>query len=103
MENSWQFLSFFDDPATRAATVAERAFLGRLEGGCVVPVAGLGRIDANRLTFEALIGDLDGKIILRDRLVGPPAEAETLGRTLAETLLTLGGQKILDQLFGPPI
>ena len=98
-----EFLSFLDDPATRAATAAERAFLGRLEGGCVVPVAGLGRIDGNRLTFEALIGDLDGKIILRDCLVGPPAEAETLGRTLAETLLARGGQKILDQLFGPPI
>ena len=42
------------------AVTAERAFLARLEGGCVVPVAALGRVEGDSLTLEALISDLEG-------------------------------------------
>ncbi len=37
-------VAFLDDPPTHQAVAAERAFLARLEGGCVVPVAALGRV-----------------------------------------------------------
>ena len=39
-----ELVAFLDDPPTRGAVTAERAFLARLEGGCVVPVAALGRV-----------------------------------------------------------
>ena len=54
-------MAFLDDPPTRVAVTAERAFLARLEGGCVVPVAALGRVEGETLHLEALISDLEGR------------------------------------------
>jgi hydroxymethylbilane synthase len=100
---SRELIAFLDDPVTHAAVQAERGFLARLEGGCVVPVAGLGQLHNGVLSFEALIGDLDGRTIIRDRITGSPEEADSLGRTLAERLLDRGGREILSRIFGRSI
>jgi hydroxymethylbilane synthase len=92
-----------DHPASRVAVTAERAFLARLEGGCLVPVAALAELEGDTLVLEALIGALDGQTILRDRLTGPPSEAEAMGRTLADTLLARGGRDILSEIYGRPL
>ena len=60
-------MAFLDDPPTRLAVTAERAFLARLEGGCVVPVAALGRVAGETLYLDALISDLEGRRVLRDQ------------------------------------
>ncbi len=88
---------------THTAVRAERAFLARLEGGCVVPVAGLGQLQDGVLTFEALIGDLEGKHLITGESSGPPAAAAALGRTVAERLLDQGGREILSQIYGRPL
>jgi hydroxymethylbilane synthase len=93
-------IAFLDDPATHAAVRAERAFLARLEGGCVVPVAGLAQVKGDSLTFEALIGDLEGRGLIRGNISGPLKEADSLGRALAERLLDQGGRDILAQIYG---
>ena len=98
-----EFIAFLDDPVTHAAVTAERGFLARLEGGCVVPVAGLARVEDGTLSFEALIGDLDGRQIIRGQITGAPAAADSLGRTLAERLLDQGGREILAQIYGRPL
>jgi hydroxymethylbilane synthase len=98
-----EIIAFLDDPVTHTAVTAERAFLARLEGGCVVPVAGLGQMQDGVLSFEALIGDLDGRKIIRGQVTGSPEEADSLGRTLAERLLDQGGREILAQIYGRPI
>jgi hydroxymethylbilane synthase len=87
---------------TQVAVTAERAFLGRLEGGCVVPVAALGQLADGILSLEALISDLDGRRVLKDRLQGPPEDAAVMGRRLAEMLLERGGGAILQEIFGRP-
>jgi hydroxymethylbilane synthase len=87
---------------SQVAVTAERAFLARLEGGCVVPVAALGRLEDGSLSLAALISDLEGRQVLQDRLVGPPEEAGVMGRRLAEMLLERGGRKILQEIFGRP-
>jgi hydroxymethylbilane synthase len=69
----------------------------------VVPVAGLGQLNDGVLSFEALIGDLDGRTIIRDRITGAPEEADSLGRALAERLLDRGGREILARIFGRPV
>ena len=56
--NSWRF--WMTRPPVVAVT-AERAFLARLEGGCVVPVAALGRVEGDSLVLSALISDLEGR------------------------------------------
>jgi hydroxymethylbilane synthase len=88
--------------ATQVAVTGERAFLARLEGGCLIPVAALGRLEDGAFTLEALISDLEGRRFLQDRLVGPPEEAHSLGRRLAEILLERGGGEILQEIYGRP-
>jgi hydroxymethylbilane synthase len=85
---------------TQVAVTGERAFLARLEGGCLVPVAALGSLAEGVLTLEALISDLEGKQVLQDRLTGPPEEASAMGRRLAEMLLDRGGREILQAIYG---
>jgi hydroxymethylbilane synthase len=96
-------IAFLNDPVTHSAVRAERAFLARLEGGCVVPVAGLAQIQGDSLTFEALIGDLEGQRLIRGEITGERAEADSLGHTLAERLLDQGGREILAQIYGRQI
>ncbi len=96
-------MAFLDDPPTRLAVTAERAFLARLEGGCVVPVAALGRVEGEILHLEALISDLEGRRVLREQRSAPVAEAAELGTQMAESLLAQGGREILAALYGRPV
>jgi hydroxymethylbilane synthase len=98
-----QLIAFLDHPPTRIAVTAERAFLARLEGGCVVPVAALGKVEGEVLTLEALISDLDGQRYLREHLSGPVDEAQSMGTALANRLLDRGGREILAELFSHPL
>lgn len=93
-------LAFLDHFPSRVAVTAERAFLARLEGGCLVPVAAFGRLQGDLLTLEGLISDLEGRLLLRESLSGPPEEAAGLGRRLADRLLARGGREILAGIYG---
>jgi hydroxymethylbilane synthase len=90
-----------DDPDTRTAVAAERAFLARLEGGCQVPLACLARLDDGRLTVDGLVAGLDGTPYLRAQRSGPAERAGELGKDLAEDLLSRGGAEILRNIYGP--
>lgn len=86
------------DWATYAATLAERAVLRRLEGGCHVPIGALGRIENGRLVVEAMVAAPDGSRLIRGSRTGVPEEADALGISLAEELLDRGAADILSQL-----
>jgi hydroxymethylbilane synthase len=49
--------------------------------------------------MEGLVGSVDGKTIIRDRGEGPAAEAERVGRELAEKILDAGGRAILAEVY----
>lgn len=53
-----------DHLETRLATLAERALLRRVEGGCQVPLGALGRIERDRLTIFAHVCALDGSTLI---------------------------------------
>ena len=95
-----ELVAFLDDPPSRVAVTAERGFLARLMGGCMVPVAALGQVAGGSLTVTALISDLQGQRLVKDSLSGPGEEAEPLGRRLAERLLARGGRAILAEICG---
>lgn len=76
----------------------ERAFLGRLGGGCQTPLAAHATIDGDSIAIDGLIGRPDGTEILRDQISGAISDAERLGIELAETLLGRGGAAILAEL-----
>lgn len=95
-----ELLAPLDDPATRLAVTAERAFLARLEGGCQVPLAAYAQLTGEDLVLEGLIADLEGRRYYRDQVRGPAAAARELGIKLAETLLARGGRDILAAIYG---
>ncbi len=88
-------LAQIDEPATRHAVLAERAMLRGLGGGCQVPIGSLSRIDSDQLTLAGVVLSPDGRQRIADRVVGPLADAETLGQRLAEQLLRQGAKELL--------
>jgi len=88
--------------ATAQATIAERAFLRKLEGGCQVPIGTHGRVenegDTQTLKLNALVGSVDGSRVVQGNIQGHPSKAETLGKSLAETLLAGGADEILREI-----
>lgn len=87
-------------PETSRCVMAERTFLGRLQGGCQVPIAALARIVDGRMVMDGLVGSLDGKRMVRNRIYGDQMEHEQIGLMLAERLLSLGADRILKEIYG---
>jgi hydroxymethylbilane synthase len=85
-------------PETCTAICGERAFLNRLEGGCQVPIAAYGQIEAGRFTLTGLVAGLDGTPLYRKSLSGAASTPEKTGVALAETLLAMGAGPILETL-----
>lgn len=84
---------------TRTCVLAERAMNKRLEGGCQVPIGGYAELDGNTLFMRALVGRPDGSKIVRGEIAGSAEEAEFLGTTLAEDLLSRGAAEILQDVY----
>ncbi len=83
---------------TRSAVTAERALLGRLEGGCQIPVGALGTVEEDRIELRAIVCSLDGRESVEDRAEGHLQRAAELGRELAEKLLGRGAEEILARI-----
>lgn len=86
-----QTLRTLDDPATRAATTAERSFLATLEAGCSAPLGAFGLIREDgfwepEVHLTAALAHPDGSV-LRLSTTGSAGDAEALGRNLATDAL----------------
>ena len=87
-----------DDPASRAATAAERAFLVALAGDCNVPLAAHARVAGDTLELTATLLATDGSRELRAQRSGPTSRAAELGRDAAAEVLEDGGRELLAEL-----
>ncbi len=85
---------------TWAAVTAERAFLAGLEGGCSAPVAAFARMEDGSLTLHGLVAATDGSRVLRFVRSAPAAEAEALGRRLADEALRAGAAQLVARQAG---
>jgi hydroxymethylbilane synthase len=80
-----------DDPRTRQAVEAERAFLRASGGGCRAPIGALATIMGDQLDLLGGYASPDGGRTAIARRGGPVASGRDLGRRLAEELdLTSG-------------
>lgn len=79
-----------DDPPTRHAITAERAYLARLGAGCRLPVAAYATVDGDALRIRGLLANDDGGLF-RAELIGVTADAANLGERLAEHLAADAG------------
>ena len=92
-----ELLSRLHDPWTDLCVRSERAMNARLKGGCQVPIAGFAELDANGLHLRGLVGEPDGTRIIRAETHGSLNNPEELGIKLAEQLLSLGANHILQK------
>jgi hydroxymethylbilane synthase len=93
-----ELLTGIEHDDTRAAVDAERAFLAETGGGCRVPVGVLGTIRGGFVILQAMIAPPGGGEAIRDGMNGPVADAETVGRSLAQRMLSNGGRDILNSI-----
>ena len=93
-------LAALEHPETRVRVEAERGFLGRIEGGCQVPIAGHAVVEGGRVRMRALVASLDGRQVIRGERSAPLAEARAMGVALAEELLSKGAAEILAECEG---
>lgn len=91
-------IEFLNHEDTRAAASLERAFLGRVEGGCQVPVGVYAQVKDSGIEAEAVIASLDGARVFRGKIKGGIEEAASLGRQLAGSLLADGALEIMQEL-----
>jgi hydroxymethylbilane synthase len=94
-EDTIGIVSGLDHKFTRLACTAERSFLLRLGGGCLLPIAAYAVVRDKRIRLHGLVADTLGKRIVRDHISGPLDEAEQLGSRLAEGLLANGAGELL--------
>ena len=87
-------LGCVDDPASRAATTAERSLLGGLLAGCVAPV-GAYAAGTEELSLHGVVVAADGGRALRGSASGPLAAAEFIGRQVAADLLGRGAASVM--------
>jgi len=91
-------LAALDHGPTRAATLAERAFLERLAGDCNVPLAAEARLQGEEIALAGLLASPDGARVLRAEARAPRARPEEAGARAAQAILDAGGGEILAAL-----
>lgn len=94
-------LAALDDRDARAAVAAERALLTALEAGCSSPIGALADVaigdgpEDSELFLRANVTALDGSDAVRLSATGSPAQAESIGRRLAQDLLAAGADTMM--------
>lgn len=91
-------LRFLDDATVRQTTLAERAFLRGLGGGCQVPIAAHAVVDGERLRLRGLVAHPSGRVVITAGAEGALVDAEALGSDLAADVRARGGEAILKEL-----
>ena len=91
--NSWE---------SEVAATVERAFLRTVEGGCQVPLGCYAVVNEDRIHVRAFISDLNGKFFHKEEGVfrfSSLKDADNIGISIAQRLLSAGGKEILEELF----
>lgn len=106
-------LAALDDPGTRAAVVAERTAMARLEGGCAAPIGALAELaegeDGPEIWLRAVVLSTDGALSVRRSASAPlgpdpatwSASAAALGDSLAVEMLDDGAADLMRDPHAP--
>lgn len=80
---------------TYDCVMMERIFLGRLDGNCHTPIAGLARLTDGEISFRGMILSPDGAQAHETSRNGPLAEAQKMALDAADALLGVAGADFL--------
>jgi len=85
---------------TEICLIAERAYLNRLQGGCSIPVFAHGTPNGRYINLHAGIIALDGQetLLQIDRALANKVDAVQLGISVADYILSKGGDRILNDI-----
>lgn len=92
------WLAPLNDAGTAACVEAERAMSRALAGSCTVPLGAYAQIENGVLRVSGFVATPDGRELVRDTAEGAPADADIVGRTLAQKLVAQGADRILAAL-----
>jgi hydroxymethylbilane synthase len=95
------YLSFLNDSAARQTTMAERALLNKLGGGCQVPIGAFAEVRDGKIHLDGVVAHPDGSLVLRESRDGN--DPERLGEQVGESLLARGGDAILQEVYGQSV
>lgn len=90
-------LAALEDTETRSAVTAERSALAGLGGGCQVPIGAWGRVENGKLFLDVAVLSPDGTQRLWEKDSGSPAEAEAIGKRVAQKLRDSGAAVLLER------
>jgi hydroxymethylbilane synthase len=88
------WLGALDDPTSRTAAAAERAYLKRLGASCVTPMGAYAQLAGTTLRIDGVVASEDGQQVLRATASGDRTRAAEIGLGLAEALLARGASEI---------
>ncbi|MCI3923599.1 hydroxymethylbilane synthase [Paenibacillus sp. TRM 82003] len=93
-----ELLKAYEHEPTARTVAAERAFLGRLNGGCQIPIGAYAELreDGRTIVLTGIVGTADGTELLRETMEG--TNAESLGVAVGEALLAKGAERILAEV-----
>ncbi|TDF97619.1 hydroxymethylbilane synthase [Paenibacillus piri] len=87
-------LKHYNDAPTALAVAAERSFLGKLNGGCQVPIGAYATIAADGgIAMTGMVGSPDGDSMLKETMTG--TDPDKLGHELADALIARGAAELL--------
>jgi len=90
-----EILKKINHPSSMVSILAERTFIGKLGGGCKLPLGAYAKVKDNKLSLYASILSLDGKIKISTSKLGDPLNPENLGLIVAEDLIKKGAIDIV--------
>jgi len=96
---TYDLVSALNHEQTNYAVTAERSLVGRLDGGCQVPIGAYARVEKGLITLKGLVASLDGEVIYKLENVGPVDDAINIGQELGSKLLKMGANEILEKLI----
>lgn len=97
-EATKQVVDAITDEETWLITMAERAFLRTLDGGCQVPVGCYCEKHGKKLKITGILAGLDGKTLIRKSVNCLLDEASEKAIGLAQSMIDDGGRAILQQI-----
>ncbi len=89
------YLAPLHDPVTTICVNTERAFLAELDGSCQTPIAGLARVDGDKLHFRGQILLPDGSQSYETERSGSHGDGAMMGIDAARELLEAAGPDFL--------
>jgi hydroxymethylbilane synthase len=93
-----RLLCELDDKPTRIATEAERSVLAAMRGGCSIPLGVYARVTDDRVIIDAMIADIEGKVVIRRSGSSTLDQSKACASKLAQELLDAGGREILERI-----